>query len=366
MNAKDIKLTPEQWLSLLQRYGVPESALRGKGSPCPMCGGHDRFTYDNKNGRGDWVCRQCNNGHPMAGDGFQLICRTTGIGFVQLMRELSGTAPVMPVSRSTSSAPAPSGKRPASRAFVEKRLKGIWSAARPLSIGDHAMRYLHARIPGLRAAPSPALRLGTLDYWHEGKVLGQWPAIVARYERPDGQLGTMHRTFLDPAVPAKAQIVSPVGEILKPKLNDKTLNPLAGGAVRLMEPIDGEIGVAEGLETAYAAHMLFDVPVWYCLNRVLLSQFVVPDGFGIRVVHIFVDYDEMDPKTGKSPGVSAGVELAKRLRADGFAAIVHRPKRRGTDFADEWMQQSVNRPPAVSSPRPDVRAVRPTGREWAR
>ena len=50
------------------------------------------------------------------------------------------------------------------------------------------------------------------------------------------------------------------------------------------------------------------------------------EGLGIKVVHIFVDFDKVDPKTSKSPGVAAGVELAKRLRAEGYIAIIHRPK----------------------------------------
>jgi putative DNA primase/helicase len=341
MNVKDIKLAPAQWLSLLQSYGVPESALTGKPAPCPVpnCGGTDRFTYDNKRGRGDWVCRKCNNGAPMAGDGFQLICRVAGISFFQLMRELEGGSLDSARTRATSTprSAAPTVKRKPDRAYVESRLTSMWDRAKPLAVGDLAMRYLQARVPGLTARPSTALRLGMLEYRYEKKiVLGTWPGILARFELPDGRLGTLHRTFLERSKPAKATVISPHGEILDSKLNDLTLNPLAGGAVRLMEPVDGEIGVAEGLETTYAAHMLFGVPMWYCLNRVHLAQFVVPEGLGIRVVHIFVDFDEVDPKTGKSPGVDAGIALAKRLRAEGYTAIVHRPKKRGTDFADEW------------------------------
>lgn len=178
--------------------------------------------------------------------------------------------------------------------------------------------------------------MGMLDYWHDKKVIGQWPGIIARFTLPDGRLGTLHRTFLERSKPVKASIVTNDGEILPAKLNDVTLHKLNGGAVRLMDPVDGEIGVAEGLETAYAAHMLFGVPVWYCLNRVLLADFVVPEGLGIRVVHIYADFDAVDPRTGKSPGVDAALQLAKRLRAEGYTPMVHRPKKRETDFADEW------------------------------
>jgi putative DNA primase/helicase len=271
----------------------------------------------------------------MAGDGLRLICRLNKIGLFRLMREIDGHQ--LPAVRARSlQRPAPARKRKADPAFVEQRLTSMWDCAKPSANGDLLMQYLQARVPGLTAPPPKALRLGMLEYRHEKKVIGTWPGILARFELPDGRLGTLHRTFLERSKPAKAQIVSADGEILDNRLNDKTLNPLAGGAVRLMDPVDGEIGVAEGLETAYGAHMQFGVPMWNCLNRIHLSQFVVPDGLGIRVVHICVDFDEVDPKTGKSPGVVAGNTLAKRLRSEGYTVIMHRPKKRGTDFADEW------------------------------
>ncbi|MFP3708497.1 primase-helicase zinc-binding domain-containing protein [Paraburkholderia sp. SIMBA_009] len=331
---KGFTLSPEAWISTLMSYGISADYLTGRATACPVCGGDDRFTYDNKNGRGDWVCRQCNRGDPMAGDGLQLITRVAGIGLFKLMRELTGGAPTSTQRVSTFKAPSP--KRKANPAFVEKRLAGLWNDAQPQAVGDLSMRYLQERVPGLTAGPSTSLRLGMLEYRHDRKVLGEWPGILARFELPDGRLGTLHRTFLDPVKPAKATIVSADGEILDAKLNDMTLNPLAGGAVRLMPPVDGEIGVGEGLETVYAGFMETGVPVWNCLNRVLLSKFVVPEGLGIKVVHIFMDFDHVDPKTRKSPGVAAGMELAKRLRAEGYTVVPHRPRVRGTDFADQW------------------------------
>ncbi|MDR5776889.1 MULTISPECIES: primase-helicase zinc-binding domain-containing protein [unclassified Caballeronia] len=336
MNVKSLKLTPEQWVTLLQKYGVPERSLTGKSGSCPICGGNDRFTYDNKRGRGDWVCRKCNNGDPKAGDGYELICKVTGMSFPELMVELKGGT----IAEARHCQPQPAAPAPGRKVdpeWARTRLDSMWDRATRIGPDGLVSRYLRARVPGLTASPSPALRQAMLDYRHEKKVIGQWPGIIARFTLPDGRLGTLHRTFLDRSNAAKATIVTNDGEILPSKLNDVTLHKLNGGAVRLMDPVDGEIGVAEGLETAYAAHMQFDVPVWYCLNRILLADFMVPDGLGIRVVHIFADFDAVDPRTGKSPGVDAALKLAKRLRAEGYTAMVHRPKKRETDFADEWL-----------------------------
>ncbi|WP_434668357.1 primase-helicase zinc-binding domain-containing protein [Paraburkholderia sp. A3BS-1L] len=337
-------------------YGISADYLTGNACACPVCGGDDRFTYDNKNGRGDWVCRKCNDGYPMAGDGLQLIARANRMGLYRLMCELDGGKP--PSSRVSLNQSAPAPKRKADPAFVARRLDGMWASARPQAVGDLSMRYLQERVPGLTVGPSPVLRLGMLEYRHEKKVLGEWPGIVARFELPDGRLGTLHRTLLDPLKPAKAVIVSPDGEILDSKLNDMTLNPLAGGAVRLMAPVDGEIGVGEGLETVYGAHMEFGVPVWNCLNRILLSKFVVPEGLGIKVVHIFMDFDDVDPKTRQSPGVSAGIVLAKRLRIEGYTVVPHRPKLRGTDFADQWKSRWIAAHATAPLARPASHALR--------
>ncbi|WP_020201373.1 primase-helicase zinc-binding domain-containing protein [Cupriavidus sp. WS] len=329
---------PAQWDALLQQY-LPAAVLTdnfwsGRPGPCPVCGGNDRFTFDNKNGRGDWVCRRCNDGSPMAGDGIQLVCRVNRISYLELEAQLLGNAaPLVPQAR-----PA-TAQRVAGRMSPEAKLLRVtkqWEHAKPLQAGDHAMRYLATRVPGLRAPRPVALRLAVQAYWHERAQIGRFPTIVAQFLLPDGRMATVHRTSLDPALPVKATVVSADGEILDAKRNDVSALPLSGGAVRLMPPRDGVLGVTEGLETAYAAHMLFGVPTWYCLNRVLLSKFVVPDGFGIHTVHIFADFDAVDPKTGKSPGMADALTLAKRLRAEGFKVQVHRPKIRGTDFCDEW------------------------------
>lgn len=41
------------WKSILRQTGVPESALSGKHSPCPGCGGKDRFRFDDREGRAE-------------------------------------------------------------------------------------------------------------------------------------------------------------------------------------------------------------------------------------------------------------------------------------------------------------------------
>lgn len=65
--------------------GCDQHTLTRKGSPCPSCGGEDRFIFDDIEGRGTWHCRQCGGkqGNGGAGDGISLVMRINGWTFPQ-------------------------------------------------------------------------------------------------------------------------------------------------------------------------------------------------------------------------------------------------------------------------------------------
>src|SRR5262249_53923446 len=97
------------WPNVLAQLGIPEAALRNKHGPCPACGGRDRYRFDNKRGRGDWICNQCG-----AGDGFKLLEHVHGWSFSEARRRvieaagLSDTSPILitaPVTRPASIQP---------------------------------------------------------------------------------------------------------------------------------------------------------------------------------------------------------------------------------------------------------------------
>ncbi len=60
-----------QWQGVLEGAGVTLPQGRKHG-PCPMCGGRDRFRFDDRDGRGTWICNQCG-----AGDGLTLFARSS-------------------------------------------------------------------------------------------------------------------------------------------------------------------------------------------------------------------------------------------------------------------------------------------------
>ncbi|MCX8727828.1 primase-helicase zinc-binding domain-containing protein [Gilliamella sp. B2838] len=55
-----------KWRLIFSSLGIEVG--NGKHCPCPVCGGKDRFRFDNQNGRGTYICNQCGSG-----DGLELI-----------------------------------------------------------------------------------------------------------------------------------------------------------------------------------------------------------------------------------------------------------------------------------------------------
>ena len=61
-----VKQACGHWPRILPALGV--KVIKNRHQACPVCGGSDRFRFDDKEGRGTWFCNQCG-----AGDGLKLI-----------------------------------------------------------------------------------------------------------------------------------------------------------------------------------------------------------------------------------------------------------------------------------------------------
>lgn len=84
-----------QWQSILAEFGANPLHLNGKHHPCPSCGGTDRFRFDNKDGRGTYLCNQCGSG-----DGFslagKLLGKNTARDFPEILIHVGGLVGVTP------------------------------------------------------------------------------------------------------------------------------------------------------------------------------------------------------------------------------------------------------------------------------
>lgn len=61
-----VKQACGHWPRILPALGV--KVIKNRHQACPVCGGSDRFRFDDKEGRGTWYCNQCG-----AGDGLKLV-----------------------------------------------------------------------------------------------------------------------------------------------------------------------------------------------------------------------------------------------------------------------------------------------------
>ncbi len=296
-----------RWSDILAGIGISSKALRNKHGPCPICGGKDRFRFDDKGGDGTWICNRCG-----AGDGVKLVMLFLNLDFRDAARKIEAFIGYTTV---TSVAPAVKLDNEAKRA----EMQAIWSRAKPIDPVDGAGLYLNART-GLVTFPD-TLRFSKDERYGPNQF---HPAMIARVDpcdeaRERGERAALHRTFLD-GRGGKAEVPEP----------RKMLgNMPTGAAIRLM-PHDKILGIAEGIETAFAAWHLFDVPVWAAMTAGLLQEWVPPAN--VEMIFIFGDNDI------SFTGQAAAYTLARRLKTrEGLTVIVEIPPRAGQDWNDLLM-----------------------------
>lgn len=293
-----------KWRGVLLELGLPESALKDQHGPCPLCGGKDRFRFDNKEGKGTYFCNSCG-----AGTGMDLAMAYTGQEFRDVASRIDAI-----IGNVTADTHKP---RP-QMSDQERRdaLRQVYRSSQPMQAGDLADTYLRSRDLDELTYPdclrfAPSLRDG------EGGVR---PAMVATVVDQSGEPVSLHRTFLRPDGGGKAEMASP-RKMMPGVLPD-------GACVRVQGWSSGCLGIAEGIETAMAAGHWYEVPTWAALTSKMLERWVPPEN--CDEVAIFGD---SDPKYG---GQAAAYRLAHKLAVKDVAVTIHLPPNLGEDWADVW------------------------------
>lgn len=284
------------WVHALTQLGVEPKHL-GANKPCPACGGVDRFTFSDKDGRGTYFCRGCG-----FGDGFDLLQKLHGWDFARTAREVERVLGV------------PEKVKFASRPDPARALRAVYGGSRPVRSGDLVHQYLQAR--GLSLLP-PSLRFHP-SLAAEGR---RWPAMLALVTDVTGKAQTLHRTFLDGS--RKAPLEAP--KKLMPPISTVT-----GSAIRLW-PAESAVGLAEGIETAIGAYELFGIPTWACVSAGGLETVVLPES--ITTVHVYSDNDSHREFAGER----AAYLLASRLAKEGRKVYVHISPLPNSDWLNELL-----------------------------
>lgn len=293
-----------RWRSILTTLGLDERTLSGKHTACPLCGGRDRFRFDDKDGRGTYFCSGCG-----AGDGVKLAMGITGQTFKDTAQQIERLAGVVqPVT----------GKPDRSDEDKLATLRRVFRESKPIQRGDEAEQYLLGRGLGLHDLPEAVRVHPGLRYQDEDHK-GVYPAMLAIVIASDGRAVSLHRTYLKEG--RKAPVSAPK------KLMQGL--PLSGAAIRLTA-VSEVLGIAEGLETALAASELFEVPVWSCVSAQGIESFEPPEG--VREVIVFADNDP------NFAGQKAAFAAAHRLKIKGFEVEVCIPPEPG-DWLDELLRR---------------------------
>lgn len=297
-----------KWASVLGMLGVQDSFLRNRQGPCPLCGGKDRYRFDDKEGRGTWICNNCG-----AGNGMDLAIAFTGMNFAecaQAIRERLGEA--------TERKP----KREIDPDQARRACQQLWSGAVSI-LDDDAARYLRSR--GLLGPYSNELR-----FHPSAEVTGHpsrrtLPALIARVSDHAGCGVSIHRTYLENGAKAKWL---PLGETVPANARRLMAGELPVDAAIRLSAHDGVLGVAEGIETALAVTRDFGIPCWSLINSTHMERWLVPQG--LRELHVFGDNDL------KFGGQAAAYRLCHRAACmpNGPKVFDRIPETPGTDWAD--------------------------------
>lgn len=277
-----------RWRSILENF-IPESSLSGKHCACPICGGVDRFRFDNMDGNGTFFCSKCG-----AGSGIHLLSLVLGIDHKEAWKKVEEV-----IGLSVENKPAAEMDR-------AKIIKDILSECKQIVEGGEVWRYLESRNV-----------LGYSSLLREVKSKNGYSMMVGRFAQGNKMTG-LHVTFIKDG--QKHYVVNrKTGETACRKMYGLKKGGLNGSAIRLTPlGIATTLIVAEGIETAISAFKLFGgYPVWATGSARLLTSVSIPD----QVSEVIIAGDCDASFTGQA----SAYNLAYRLHEQKKRVTIHIP-----------------------------------------
>src|SRR6218665_823169 len=305
------------WQNVLAHLGVEARLIENpkRRGPCPIQQtGSPRFRFDNKDGRGTWVCN-CG-----AGDGVRLVALVNGIDDAEAARRIRQVIHGYPAYRQAPRQFVPAGqKTPEAIQKAPKGLDRVRSGSKSITAETPAWKYLCKRVRGLELGwLSKALRYHP-HLKHVDEAFGR------------DRMVTIHRTYIT-ADGEKA----PVSAKQVKKVMTATVDKLCGEVIAVNTAGTKFVIIAEGLEAALAwvAATQNRYTVFAALNCFNMSQFQWPGG--TEAILVAADNDPPNPRSGVCTGQHYGAILKDRAIAAGLRARMLPSPVVGVDFDDLW------------------------------
>lgn len=299
-------VTKGRWKEILQdEFAIDRRLLNGKEQKCPK-GEGCKFRFSDHGGRGNYFCA-CNPDGKA--DGFGLIQCLAGVEFkaarARIIHRYKDSAPVEP--------------EPKDLTEIRAEMAGIFAQIRAGGPKGQVEQYLAGR--GISSVPEILKQVATA---YPVKLRAPLTAMCAPFY-VGGEFATMHLTFIRDGKKAPIDL---------PRIVMTPVRDMAGGSVPLQAPVDGVLGVGEGIETSLSGGSIFEVPVHSCLNAMMLERFEPPAG--VSKLLIFADNDKSF--TGQAAAYALAKRLSCRPKATRISCDVWVPDRVGMDWNDALME----------------------------
>ena len=243
-----------EW-EVLAHYGIRQTG--SKHTDCPICERKKKFRLNEHNGDVMYIC-VCG-----AGNIFKLLMQTTGLDFKYLANEIDQ------IIGSTGNYQAPI----VPRRDYEKELFTHWRTLNSVK-KTSVERYLQSR--GIYRLPARAMKVSGDD---------SKSVMYCVATNDQGNPVITHQTYLEGD--SKAQIEVPKRTSKVDRERDSVIDESI--AVRLFN-VQTCLGISEGIETALAAHQLYECVVWATMNSNFMKKFRAPPG--VEHLIVFADSDK--------------------------------------------------------------------------
>ena len=235
-----------KWRETVEMAGIIVPPTAQKFGPCPICGGKDRFRFDDKEGRGTWICNQCG-----AGDGISLVQKVTGKTMREMIPFLASLLGI-------------SNEAPLDRAAIERNLKQAEARAAETKAKEASQREAAAALANLMADEAIIIDASEHPYLAR-KGYSDFPVFVTARsyqhecngKRYDYASGCLLHSIRD----TNAEIIG--AELVR---DNGIKTALAGGSkagiVVIEPPVDmpleqvETVFISEGVATGYAVRQL--------------------------------------------------------------------------------------------------------------